>query len=388
MRKIKVSRIILLGLSFVLFVECTEPVVPEFDFKSGLVSVEGFVSTAPGGSFVKLNKINEIKIGNNSYENVFLGGAEASFINTGTGEVVALTEDEAGEIYVPPTDFAAKTGDAWELEIILSDGKVYKSLSETLMESVPITGIGATYKPEHTFHVELNEFVPGHSIEVDFDDPQDSENFYYWSFRSFELKDICVTCYDARIYRNDTCILIEPQLAPDDVPFHTYTCSEDCWRIRYGDNINIFSDRFSNGLKIDRLPVAEVLLYSKKNVLIEIQQLSLSASAYEYYETLKDIANDNGGFNSPPSAALIGNMYNPDNPDEYVLGRFTAASTEIAHIFLEREHLEEEQIVNGITAPEGTWQTFPEPPEGYVFMAPCQEESRYNTGIKPEGWPD
>ncbi|KQC30036.1 hypothetical protein AAY42_09220 [Flagellimonas eckloniae] len=369
---------------------CTEPIRPEFDFKSGMVLVEGFVSTAPNGSFVKINTVNEFNIGTNSYENVFIGGAEVSFINTDTGDVVALIEDTEADIYIPPVDFVAIAGQTWELDILLDDGRQYKSLPETIMESVPISAIGVTYKPELSFNVELDDFAPGHSILVDFEDPPNVENYYYWNYRSFEFRDICVTCHIYRIYRDGTCVLIGSEIPPEVElvhPYQTYYCENDCWRIRYNQNIKIFSDKFTNGSTIERLPVADVLLYTKKDILVEVQQFSLSASAYEYYETLKDLINDNGGFNSPPSAALIGNIINPNDRDEFVLGRFTAAPAETARIILERDDVEEDQIEIGLLAPEGTWQEPRIPPEEYIFEAPCPGESRYNTSIRPEGWP-
>lgn len=362
---------------------------PEFDFKSGLVSVEGFVSTTPGGSFVKINDMGEFNVGTNSYENVFMGGAEVSFINTDTGNEINLTEDVEAEIYIPPTDFAATVGNTWELNISLADGRLYKSFPETIMASVPISTINAIYDSELIYNVELDDFAPGHSIEVDFDDPPERENYYYWNYRAFEIKDICLICHIFRIYRNGTCVLIRPELPPEVElvhPYQTYYCENDCWRIRYNQNIKIFSDKFSNGSRVDQLPIADVPLYTKRDILVEVQQFSLSAATYEYYETLKDIVNDNGGFNSPPSAALIGNMFNPNDTDEFVLGRFTAASAETARIFLERDHLEENQIEIELLAPEGTWIPPEIPPEEYIFYAPCPEESRYNTSIRPEGW--
>lgn len=388
MRNAKWSKTIAWGTCLSFLISCTEPVTPEFLFKSGLVSIEGFVSTVPGGSFARMFEINEFNIGINTYENVFIDGAQVTFINADTGEVVFLSENEDAEIYTPPIDFTASAGDTWELEIILADGTVYQSLPETIRESVPITAIAATYRPELVFRTEFDDFVPGHSIEIDFEDPLEDENFYYWSYRSFEERDICATCYDAHIYRNETCEPVEPfPEFPETVPYHTYDCQTDCWQIRYNQNISIFRDKFSNGLSVDGLPVGNVLLYTKKDILVEVQQFSLSAAAFEYYETLKDIIDDNGGFNSPPSAALIGNMFNPNDPDEFVLGRFTGASGAVARIFLERGDLEEDQLENQTRAPEGTWFIPGFQPDEYVFSVPCPGESRHNTGIRPEGWP-
>lgn len=373
-----------------LLAGCTEPVVPEFDFKKGLVAVEGLVSTSLGGSFVRLYRINEFNIGLNNYENVFISGAEVFFLNSDTGNKVRLQEDVNVEIYVPPSDFTGKHNETWELEINLADGRTYRSFPETIGESVPIDAIYARYDAELTYNAELDDFAPGHAIEVDFQDPTNTENYYYWNYRAFEIRDVCVVCHIFRIYRNDTCVLIRPQLPPEVEnvhPYQTYYCENDCWQIRYNQDINIYKDKFSDGARIDRLPIGIVPLNTKRDILVEVQQFSFSPAAYQYYEALKDIVDDNGGFNSPPSAAMIGNMFNPNDSGEYVLGRFTAAFAETARIFLERDHLAEDQIEWEHHAPEGTWTEPMIPEEEYVFYGPCPEESRHNTSVRPEGWP-
>ncbi|KQC30034.1 DUF4249 domain-containing protein [Flagellimonas eckloniae] len=386
------SYTLLLTLCLSFLVGCTEPIRPEFDFKSGLVSVEGFVSTTLGGSSVTISQLNAFNVGTNSYENIFISGAEVSFINTDTGNEVGLTEDIEAEVYLPPTDFLAKTGETWELSISLADGRQYKSFPETMEQSVPISAIAATYDPELTYNLGFDDFVPGHSIQVDFEDPPDSENYYFWNYRSFEPRIICKTCYEVKIYREGECVWAIPpeRITPEDVeayPYWTYRCESDCWQIRYNQNISIFADEHTNGAAWSKLPVANVLLYNKRDILVELRQISLSAAAYQYYETLKDIVDDNGGFNSPPSAALVGNMFNPNNADEFVLGRFTAAPAEIARVFIKRSHITERSLILDVVKQEGQ----PPPPgllpEEWVFYAPCPEESRYNTSNKPEGWP-
>lgn len=380
-----------LGICLSLLTTCTEPVRPEFDFVSDLISVEGFVSTTPGGSFVKINELNQFNVGTNTYENVFRDGAEVFFINTDTGDEIELTEDTEAEIYLPPNNFLAMTGETWELDITLDDGRHYKSFPETMAQGVPISAIQATYYPELTFDIGLNDFAPGHSIEVDFEDPSDKENFYYWNYRSFEPRLICKTCNEVKIYRNGECVLAIPNPIFEQIelyPYWTYLCRSNCWEVRYSQDIKIFADAYTNGARFNKFPVAEVPLYNKRDILVEVRQISLSAAAFRYYKTLKDIVDDNGGFNSPPSAALIGNMFNPDNSDEFVLGRFTAAPTEIARIFIERSRIAEQGIELESLKPEGDPAPPGIPEEEWVFYAPCPAESRYNTSNKPIGWPN
>jgi len=362
-------------LLLLFLVSCIDPVTPEFKFKEGLVFIEAFAATSKGNSFVKISE-SEIHRGRTS--NVFIEGAEVFFINTNTGVVIQLIEEE--NIYVPPANFVISIGESWELEIKLTDGRHYKSYPETVLEPVAISEIKATYNSE-LLYKESEGYVPGHSISVSLDDPPERDNYYFWRFRSFENRSICKTCFDG-IYRNETC-----EKFPTGVrhrPFYTYTCDSKCWQIRFNENIKVFADDFTNGTTISQLPIADVLLYTKSNILVEVQQLSLSVSAYEYYKILNDILDNNGGFNAPPPAALLGNMFSANNSEEYVLGRFTAASTSTASVFINRTSITEAPLETIETRTE----TSPPVPElDLTYLAPCVE-SHFRTGSRPQGWID
>lgn len=363
---------------------CTEPVAPEFEFKSGLMTVEAIVSTSQGISFVT---INQSVVERDRYSNIFMNNAEVFFMNTNSGAIVTLVEAEDENIYLPPVDFSAAVGEVWELDIKLQDGRNYKSLPETVLEPIAISATTVTYEPEFIFNTELDRLVPGHSISVDFDDPPNQRNYYYWNFRSFEKRPICEVCTGH--FRDGVCNVWNSDLEPGPDPgYYTYICESDCWRIRYNENIKIFEDEFANGSAINQLPIADILLYTKEDILVEVQQFSLSKSAYDYYKVLKDLVDNNSGFNAPPPAALVGNMFNPNDNEEYVLGRFSTASGTVETIFIERDNIEEGAITGIQRIPEGSvpnpWP--PLPPGDPVLDAPCIE-GRYITGTRPEHWP-
>jgi len=360
---------------FCLLVQgCIDPVTPEFEFKEGLVFVEGFASTSEGASFVVVSKsVDEFGVNQTKFEK----GALVSFINSDTGASIQLVEQ--GEAYVPPPDFKAAVGESWELAITFLDGTQYKSSSERVLEPVAISNISATYDTQLRFNEGSNDFEPGHAIAITFDDPADQENYYYWTFRTFENVIVCEICFDG-ILRNGEC-------TPTTVPqpdYFTYNCPTECWQIRFPETINIFDDQFSNGKTTTNLTVAEVPLYTKREILVELQQFSLTPSAYEYYKVLKDIVDNSAGFNAPPPAALIGNMTNVNDPNDFVFGRFTAASTATASIFINRNGIAEgpiEATIVEITEPP---LNSPYPPPITLF-APCTE-TRFRTAIQPVGW--
>jgi len=167
------------------------------------------------------------------------------------------------------------------------------------------------------------------------------------------------------------------------------------WFLRTNENIKIFSDEFTNGTMINNLPVADVVLFSGENIVVQIQQFSLTASAYEFYRVLQDLVDNNASINAPPPAALVGNMFNPNDDTEFVLGRFTAAPSTTRNIFIDRRNIQEQPLDSERFFFEACNEVCPiincppinEPGCVEVLMAPC-EETRFKTGITPEGWID
>ena len=96
----------------------------------------------------------------------------------------------------------------------------------------------------------------------------------------------------------------------------------DAGKISYNDEIIVYSDKFTNGKKISNLIVGKIPYTSKQNILVEIQKLTYQRT---HTNIINMIADNNASLNSPLPTALIGNFTNISNPDETVLGRFTAA---------------------------------------------------------------
>ncbi|MAW94785.1 MULTISPECIES: DUF4249 domain-containing protein [unclassified Leeuwenhoekiella] len=357
---------------FVSFLACTNPLSPTYEFKEGMIYIDGFVGTTEGSSYVNITE-SDVAL---YYRNIFVSGAKVAFVNEITGERVALFEEDFR--YIPEEiNFKGNVGERWYLEASLPNGTTYLSEVETINPSVPIKSISAVFDNELEFSEDYDDYIPGHEVLISFDDPGNQDNYYYWRYKTYDQPSICQVCVEGR-FRDGICI-------PDGtVEYYTYWCESDCWQIDYGDNINIFSDSFSNGTTTTSLPVAQVPLTRKTRVLVEIQQFSLTPKAYEYYRTIKDLVDNNGGFNAPLPAALIGNIYNPEDPDEYVLGRFTAASAFTESIMIDRTTVEASPIENQRTPK-------PEPPPTaggpHFLYAPCNE-SRHRTSIRPEGWID
>jgi hypothetical protein len=350
-------------------------VEPDFEFRAGIVFVEGLVSTLPGASYVT---VSESSTEFNLFKVIAVEGAAVLFKNSGTGSSIPLIERQG--VYVPPEDFAAAVGETWALEIRLNSGVTYGSTPEEILEPVAIKEIVVEYDPELVFNEGRNTFVPGHSIKVSFDDPEAMENNYYWTYRAYENLDFCERCENG-IFRDGECQRNPPNSGRAD--YYDYACETECWRIRFPEGVAIFNDRLSNGKSIDGLPVGDLLLYNKEDVVVEVQQFSLSPTAYKYYKVLKDIIDNSNGLNAPPPAALIGNIRNLEDKEDFVFGRFTAAATASRSVFIDRSTIQEQPLERQETPNfEGFFDPVPAPE---TITVPCSE-TKFRTSIMPEGW--
>lgn len=362
-----------------LFVSsCIDPVPPEFEYKEGLVFVESIASTVPKASFVTISR-SGIEFG--VYVVRFVAGATVNFENVLSGVRVPLVE--ARNTYQPPEDFLVRPGEQWILNIQLPDGKTIVSTPETVLEPVPLSSIEVRYDPELVFKDNLGgKVVPGHEVSVNFDDPGDRDNYYYWSYRTYENIDFCEKC-EGGVFRDGECMAFST--GGRGRRYFDYACDVDCWRIRFPENVAVFDDRFSNGKTISKLSVGEILLYTKENMVVEVQQFSLTPAAYDYYKVLNDIIDNNGGLNAPPPAALVGNLSNPNDGDDFVFGRFTAAATSAASLFIMRSDIEEQVIER--RDPIVTEQFGDPLPPPITTIAPCSE-NKYRTAVRPVEWVD
>ena len=130
--------------------------------------------------------------------------------------------------------------------IELEDGRSFESKPETVIGAIPIDEIKANYSPEVIFDDFRGEFVPGHRVNIDWQDPAGEENYYLWKYRTFEPLFVCRTCVDGRL-RNGECGPLTTNFGP---PYYNYLCDPVCWQIKYEEKTVIFEDRLSDGAAI------------------------------------------------------------------------------------------------------------------------------------------
>lgn len=373
------SKIFSLAISLVValfivlyFQGCLKQVDAEFDLQPDIIFIDAYALTETGTSSVTINKT--IFENQNTYKVVNVSNAIVKIENTNTGEVVEFIEDISGT-YGCPIDFAASSGEEWKLYVELEDGKIIESKPQIVTSPISIDNVRSEYSPEVEFNAQFNKLVPGHRLSIDWQDPAGEENFYLWKYRAYEPLFVCKTCKNG-ILRNGECIPTGLNWGP---PYYSYVCLPDCWQINYGKELSVFDDRLEDGAMIIDREIAILPFLRRPDILVEIQQLSLNKSAYDYFKVVNSQASESGGLNAPPPAPLLGNLFNPNDDTDLILGHFTAAGISTKRVFIERYQIVESPLTYEDNIILESCPTCP-------TSAPCVE-SFSRTPIKPEGWP-
>ncbi len=362
-------------LSFLMMIAaslpgCIDQVDAEYDYQSDIVFIDAYALTEPGTSTVTISRSSwEFR----TYSVKFIPNATVALENINTGLTVYFSADPSG-VYVCPADFAVTEGEVWKLYIELEDGRKFESKPETVIGAIAIDDISAEYSPEVTFDEAREEFVPGHRISVNWQDPAGEKNYYLWKYKTYQPLFVCKTC-ERGIYRNGECQSTNSNYGP---AYYNYLCDPSCWYIKFEEEPVIFEDRLSDGAMIKNHEIVILPFYRRPDILIEVQQLSVNESAYNYFKIIYDQVSASGGLNAPPAAPLLGNLFNPDDPSEIVLGQFTTAGVSAKSIFIDRSNIPESPIR-------------PDDPIVLETCVPCPttypcEESLTRTAIEPEGW--
>jgi len=371
------AKMLLPGLSMLLLSmwSCADQIDPVYQFEDGFYLVEGRIANQDGYGKVSVS-LSELIDG--VYRLNRLEGARVSSVDNQGGTVE--WEADAGTIdYYPPENFTGVPGRSYYIRVEAPGGRILESVPEMMPEPVPIADFRIGFEQEAYFDLVRDAFIPAFRLLIDADDPAGQDNFYQWSRRTFQLVDVCQSCFGQR-YRNGEC---ETHRSARFVDRWDYLCEGECWGVSNPLDFQLFSDQFSQGLPIRDLLVGfEDFDRPNGGLLIEVSQLQLSRENYEYNSLLKELTTESGGLNAVIPSALVGNMRELGSDDELtVLGYFGAVSVAAKRRFIDRA------TVNGVSLPFDR-DIREEPAPDCVMdcppLAPCSGP-RW-TSTEPEGW--
>jgi hypothetical protein len=329
MKRTKKLSFILFLMIFGLLMNCIDP----YSFKAvepeGLINIEGILTTLPKAHQVRVSRADKF---GPEFVGLNRGVALAKvLIKDDLGRVEILEEQGSG-IYLTSETFQAEIGRTYNLEVILREGQRYVSLPETV---VPVPALDSvTFQSVRKPSLERLTDEIGVQVLAHFQDPGDERNFYFWN-----------------LLMSDFQVIGEPELNHNR-PDHP-TCPRcpnplDCCRICYGQELPkptrvITTDDIDFNGNYQRREIAYIEddgLRFKGIYRLDMQHLSVSASAHRYLKLVGQQLGISGTVFDPPPANIRGNFLSLQNTEEEVLGHFIAADEVPIRLYIDKDELE------------------------------------------------
>lgn len=373
------KKITLLFIAIGLWVcSCVEPFNLNIESVLRILTVDATLTDTSEEQSIKLTE--SVNSNGSAYSLPLLKATVEVLVN-GT-EKVTLTEKGEG-VYVLPSSFQLKPKTTYKLLFSKADGTKYES-SEDQVTTVPeIIGVHDEFKVEG-IEKGTNYFDPANYVYLDTQDPANDKNNYLWSWKLFERQSVCATCYNGRYFLNPVPARCREERAFTGQMFD-YFCPGDCWEILKNQDLDVFSDIYSNGNPINNHLIAKIPYFNEKGALIEIKQQSISPEAYRYFKLLADQVQNNGSLVDTPPAAIIGNIKNTQKSDEAIAGFFMVTSVRTVTYWIDRKgalglNLRPVSLIGHPVTPEPMGNDTTRPP-----FAQCTQ-TLTRTPNKPNGW--
>lgn len=305
-------------LILVFFLGCKDKYdLPVRPTDVSLLVVEGTLNAGQGPTTITLSKT--VKVNDPAAFKPVLN-AKLS-VEDKSGNTLALTESGNGNYTNAQLNLI--TGQEYRLRIKTTDNKEY------LSDYVPVKATPAidsvTWKKENG---NITIYANSH-------DASNNTRYYKWDYdETWEIRSYYVADYR---YTGVGAVI---------VPAPTYHYR--CWKFAKSDKINLASTAALTSDVVSQAPVQIITPGSEKLSIrysILLKQQALSKEAYSYFQLMKKNTESLGSIFDPQPSELKGNIKCITNPDEGVVGYFTASNITEKRIF--------------ITAQEAGW-TYPQ----------------------------
>lgn len=305
-------------LFFILFSGCIEPFSPEIDESEEQIVIEGQITDKEGDHYVRITHTAIYS----DPEKKPVTDCHVEVIDN-YGNTFEFYESEPG-VYKQwlPDDFL-NTGTSYKLIVRTPEGTEYESdFNELLYSSPPIDSV--YYEIESREGSDPANPLHGLQFYLDFSAPLDAGRNYRWELEeTWEYK----ATYRIQYYYDGTAII------PFDEPFSLM----HCWKTQAVPELFTSTTKNSNSNSIIKFPLHYVANTGNKLKIkysLLVKQYALSDAAFKYWHMVQEQSQERGGLYESQPANLSGNIYNPNDPDEEVLGYFEVSSVTEKRIFV------------------------------------------------------
>lgn len=327
------NKYILLSLLIICSLSaCIDELNIDTDEKRNILVVEGNITSEFGPHQITLSK--SAKYGSILEDDIKKELNATLWLRNELGDQVFLNEGSSGNYYTP-ADFKAKVGSEYTLSITLANGERYISSKEKVIPVPKIDSLIVIWKKQPS--LSDIQFDSGMEIYSRWLDPGDEANFYLWKTSGVYKINTRPDLFVGRDFFGN------PFPDPKD-------CCAECFIYEPFNGLSIYKDNLTNGNEITH-KVAYIDddggRFMNKYMII-LEQRSLTKSAYQFFDLLQNQLSIQGNIFDPPPAKIGTNIINLDNPDDEVIGYFSASDVSRDSVFINNGDLLENQPVRQI----------------------------------------
>jgi Domain of unknown function (DUF4249) len=326
---------IILFVAIILFDSCVDRISIEVPAGGDILVVDGLITNEPGPYTVEITRAAKLDTDLN-FRKFVTAKSVAIFDNLGNSEV--LTEVEQGIYKTRPNGIRGVVGREYHVRIETRDGKIFESVPEKIK---PVGKIDTVYYETVSFQPIDAPTTHGFDIYMDAKGLPDSDNQLRWKFSA---------TYLVKTFPELHTVLIGENMVPDPLPCSSFRLSNGsvlpvpgkpcdcctCWVTQNEDKPHVSDNQFvSNGnfkrIKLGYVPFSNLYFYDK--VMIEVRQLSLSRTAFDFWKNIQAQKEGSGSLFQPPSGVVRTNIFEK-NGAEQAQGLFYAAGASKKVIFI------------------------------------------------------
>jgi hypothetical protein len=275
-------------------------------------------------------------------------------------------ENQGNGHYTTKAGFTALMGKFYKLHIKLKDGRRYESEEQLLYPAGVIDNLKINYKADYYNKNPLTVPKDAFHISVDAHGQPEQSNKFRWRWRGI---------YE--VFTNPelhTTIMFGAEV-PDPLPCsgvltgHPCFCC-NCWVTEKNLEAHVSKNNLSRNVFLDEsithIPVDAYRFFIK--YYIEVEQLSLSDEAYEFWKRVEAQQAGTSNIFQPNAIRIQGNIHALTDPKEEVLGVFAVSAITRSTRFLTRSDIKGDMPIPAIIPND------------------CRIVFRNSSNIKPEFW--
>jgi hypothetical protein len=302
---------ILLIFSMVLTLACVDPITFETASETGQLVFYGEFTQVKENHVFTVARTSEF-----GKPTIPLSGAAISIFDD-LGNAAPYVETDNGKYILNAESFQGVPGRFYHVEITSPDGRNLRSLPQTMPEPIEIDDL--------YFKIEPQQILSSSGIVVD---------------QTFISIYINTSLKNQHGESGGMRWTVEEVYSFTDLPCHPYfDPSTTCYfKIPPNDShLKIFKSEANVQPNLDGYQILSRMIAPDDEFVerhyFSVYQYTISQETYNFWEQVQIVTSQAGDLLDRPAAAVIGNIFEKDNPDNHVLGYFEVSGKNTRRIY-------------------------------------------------------